>query len=266
MDSINEGWVTAATTNKNHGPLNLPLNYAYIVFTLEIVLAFYWIALMVFFLFWDHEHLVHIILFGLHYPGLIALSGILDSVTEKKNSLTKQFVKKPKLHHHHHHHHHQNSAPTRVTPINTVHYRDENGNDRTVHYTSMGGVGMDNMSSGDFLIPMNENDPTRSTWMRTNASDLAFKHYLEQETFKQVSKVFKHFPIEYAVALFISAATDIIPLINCVKLFVESTSGDTHEARVVFILDFILFGVGTLLTVTSTIWSLYTYLLFKRHQ
>ena len=61
--------------------------YAQFVFVAEIFLAIYWIGVLTYVSVEDHTKLLSGLIFGLHYAGLIALSGLLDDVTEKKNAV-----------------------------------------------------------------------------------------------------------------------------------------------------------------------------------
>jgi hypothetical protein len=61
--------------------------YAQFVFALEVVLAIYWICVLGYAAAKDNDKLQAGILFGLHYAGLIALSGLIDDVEEKRNAI-----------------------------------------------------------------------------------------------------------------------------------------------------------------------------------
>lgn len=60
--------------------------YAQFVFVSEIFLAIYWIAVLSYASFNDHDKLLAGLIFGLHYAGLIALSGLFDEITKHSES------------------------------------------------------------------------------------------------------------------------------------------------------------------------------------
>ena len=59
--------------------------YAQFVFVAEIFLAVYWIAVLAYASVNDHDKLLAGLIFGLHYAGLIALSGLFDEVTKRSD-------------------------------------------------------------------------------------------------------------------------------------------------------------------------------------
>lgn len=75
--------------------------YATFVFFAEIILAIYWIAILSYTSVKNHEALLSVLLFGLHYAGLIALCDLLDSVAKRKNVMidyANDFLRRNKRH------------------------------------------------------------------------------------------------------------------------------------------------------------------------
>ena len=65
--------------------------YAQFVFVAEIFLAIYWIVVLTYASINDHEKLLAGLIFGLHYAGLIALSGLFDEVTKRSDAVHSTF-------------------------------------------------------------------------------------------------------------------------------------------------------------------------------
>lgn len=219
--------------------------YAYLVFILEFALALFWFIVLIYMSIEDHEKIVMGLLFGLHYPGLIALSGLMDDILEKKkvtqrelnkaisniifdknkyNNSTSLLSTKQKL------------SKNQVYSVISAH-----GNQKTIN----DGI---NENGREFINILGEDD------LNENEKDLYTNNELTSKSEKEFSKKIERYPLEYGVALFVSMITDLFSLVDVML------SHKHHTLHLVsYYLYAVLFGTGLFLTISSIIWSFVFY-------
>lgn len=164
-------------SNKNSAAVGC-FRYAQFVFVAEIFLAIYWICVLTYASINDHEKLLAGIIFGLHYAGLIALSGLLDELTKKKNAVIRYVKKAPSWY--------QKTSPYRKSvPI------------RGKIAISLGGARHDR-------------------GITSNESREFFETTSDPVNEENLKESLNNYPLSYGVALFVAMISDLFSLVDAI--------------------------------------------------
>jgi hypothetical protein len=153
--------------------------YAQFVFVAEIFLAFYWTCVLTYASVNDHRKLLAGLIFGLHYPGLIALSGLFDDLTTKKNAIIR-YGKSPQRWY--------NKIASRTSSVVRIKKKS----------------------------PTNDADGGENNENRTTEFNDLFFDDSDDVGERRLVENLNHYPVSYGVALFVAMISDLFSLIDII--------------------------------------------------
>lgn len=213
--------------------------YVYFVFVAEGCLALYWFIVLTYVSVKHYEKLLAGIAFGLHYAGLIALSGFFDELNEKKKSISELA---------HHNAAKMFNKTTKSFSSKTIIRSKGGSNSRGSNVIRTSSVNDD--GNNNIEKEKEEEDDMMMDTNNINDSEREFSRKLDK------------YPFEYGVALFVAMISDLFSLVDVILHHNNhDDEGGEHDssAEVVFYLYAVLFGSGLYLTVSSIIWSFVFY-------
>lgn len=223
------------------GKKSAHFRYAQFVFFAEILLAIYWFCVLVYVSVNESAKLLAGILFGLHYAGLVALGAIFDEATKKRESYLSFW---------------KSSSSSGL---------DDDRN-ATGWWGGRWGRPQSRAQLPPKMVLSVEEVGSRGVGSGLQAYSYKYENNAyegkkaeEEGRGEEEPELFGTYPLSYGTALFVAMISDLFSLVEVVLEKNHDGIGDTT-----YYLYTVLFGIGLCLTVSSIIWSLFTYFVNRK--